>query len=604
LRIREAIDSGKSQQHIEQLQTADQVAYAVNSTFMSGLILIEVLDYRMASGWAMDRSPGEMSSYKVIPANLTNFSLNPFRGAGCVTLNIYGVQLGADKIGHLADEGMGLYGFYRQARNRGQSEEQALRYMVNTAINDPLMGEAKMLGYWIASDYSNADLCANYLGFVFYRNLTEPQMLKGELRPPMLLRDGPYWKIAPHIRPDSRFLEWFVCDQLDEAYNSGLFLTNCREAVRQRAAENFQGILEHRTDRWGNRRSQAWFVAHEREMRTYYGFDYGHDGDDSNLIQLSKVCFPLPNDPAARDQVGRLPIHRAVASGDIAVVRQLLIQGADVNAPIRSKESVNSNWGDTPLHMAGADGQEQIAKLLIEYGADVNRRNDRGNTPLHRAVVFPNVMKVLLDAGAQVDIADVQGRTPLHWASMGIATASAQMLIDHGADVTARDGQGQTPLHYAAHWADGLTLKLLLAHRADPNSRDNLGATPLHVAAAERRSAAAETLLQAGASANARDDFGCSPLHDAARTGAEDVVALLLNEGAQPALADAFGTTPLHLACRNGYEAVAVMLTRRGANPALVAGTSLTPIDEARRAGYAALADELSTMPQSVDFSF
>ncbi|HMB95704.1 MAG TPA: ankyrin repeat domain-containing protein, partial [Tepidisphaeraceae bacterium] len=493
-----------------------------------------------------------------------------------------------------SDMGMHYYERYKQSLAKGQSQEQAMASTLEVGTKDQLTSESGLLGYWSAGDYSNGDLSSNFLGFVFYRNLTESQMLKGQMRPPMLQHDGPYWKIAPQIRADSDFFALFISNHLDEAYNPGLFLNGVRDSIRQHASDHFEGVLEHRLDRWGNRRSQAWFANETHQLFTYYGTNYGHDGDDKNLVMISDYCFTPPADPKARDKVGRSPLHRAVAWADVKTIEDLISQGAAVNEPVRSDESYDSNWGDTPLIMAVQDGREEIVKLLLSKGANVNRGNDRGTTPLHRAIEYPNIMKILLDAGAKVDAVDVEGRTPLHWAAMGAPNASMSLLIDHGANVAARDNEGQTPLHDAARWNNIENVDMLLSHDADVNARDNFGETPLHLAATCKQTVVVEVLLHHNVDLNAKDVFGYTPMHDAARKGCTPIISLFLGYGGDRSAVDQFGVTPLHLACRNGYTDAAIMLLRAGANPNVKDNNQRSPIDEAKRGGFDELVDELN----------
>jgi ankyrin repeat protein len=59
-----------------------------------------------------------------------------------------------------------------------------------------------------------------------------------------------------------------------------------------------------------------------------------------------------------------------------------------------------------------------LARLLIEHGPSASAHDNRGSTPLHRALFKDDV-------------------------------ELAQFLFEHGADATAQDGRGSTPLHNA-----------------------------------------------------------------------------------------------------------------------------------------------------------
>jgi ankyrin repeat protein len=63
-----------------------------------------------------------------------------------------------------------------------------------------------------------------------------------------------------------------------------------------------------------------------------------------------------------RDNAGSTALHAAVRARDLAVVRQLIAAGADVNAA--------QGNGETPLRTARSNGApEEIVTALIDAGA-------------------------------------------------------------------------------------------------------------------------------------------------------------------------------------------------------------------------------------------
>src|SRR5579871_1803735 len=102
----------------------------------------------------------------------------------------------------------------------------------------------------------------------------------------------------------------------------------------------------------------------------------------------------------------------AASRGDIATVKLLLSQGADINT--RTED------GNTPLVLAVSQGAEypKLVNLLLKKGADVHARNNKGETPLMNAVSWGSGHPI-----------------------------SAKLLLDHGADATAKDNAGYTALH-------------------------------------------------------------------------------------------------------------------------------------------------------------
>ncbi|KAJ1465675.1 ankyrin repeat-containing domain protein, partial [Baffinella frigidus] len=64
---------------------------------------------------------------------------------------------------------------------------------------------------------------------------------------------------------------------------------------------------------------------------------------------------------------GWTPLHAAVRTKHLEVVRFLLGAGADKNAP--------DNDGHTPLHIAAIHGHPEVVRALLEAGADITAKN-------------------------------------------------------------------------------------------------------------------------------------------------------------------------------------------------------------------------------------
>jgi ankyrin repeat protein len=158
------------------------------------------------------------------------------------------------------------------------------------------------------------------------------------------------------------------------------------------------------------------------------------------------------------------PVADAARRSDVAVLRTLLAQGADVNAP--------QGDGMTALHWAAERGDQAVADMLLVAGANVSAVTRLGQyTPLHlaaRAGSAP-VVEALLKAGASATALSSTGNvTALHLAAASGNPAVVTMLLDKGAAIDARETEwNQTPLMFAAASDRLEVVKVLIARGAN-----------------------------------------------------------------------------------------------------------------------------------------
>ncbi|XP_026987921.1 tonsoku-like protein isoform X2 [Sagmatias obliquidens] len=149
--------------------------------------------------------------------------------------------------------------------------------------------------------------------------------------------------------------------------------------------------------------------------------------------------------------------------------------------------------GETLLHRACIEGQLGRVQDLVRQGHPLNPRDYCGWTPLHEACNYGHldIVRFLLDHGAAVDDPGGQGCegiTPLHDALNCGHFEVAQLLIERGASVTLRTRrlgtpQGRSPLETLQQWVK------LYCKDLDGETRE--------------KAAAMETLLQAASSGQA-----------------------------------------------------------------------------------------------------
>ena len=133
----------------------------------------------------------------------------------------------------------------------------------------------------------------------------------------------------------------------------------------------------------------------------------------------------------------------AVVMRDIAKIRELLGQGADVNA--RDEEH-----NEPPVMLAVKFADAAIIRLLLNVGAEVDAQDDMGRTSLFFAPVSSEVFKSLLEARADIHAADNKGNTILLWKVLESASLSeVEELLRLGVDPGLRNEGGETALDIA-----------------------------------------------------------------------------------------------------------------------------------------------------------
>jgi hypothetical protein len=492
--IRLAIHKNQSPEVLADLQSPSHVTMAIRSQWPWSVTEIEAFEGFLTSPGMRARYPGRIVAYGDRFDGMYKYAFFPLdiRGMAHImffssTIKVYGTYLGTDKLGHFTDIGISYYFEYRKAIDSGLDATEAVSRAVRLGTDGP-NSESGMLGTVGNADYSNGDLAANFAGLLFYRNLTEPTPLKGMLYPPMLQRDGAFWRIADDVRPHSGFFARFISDHLDEALNPGFFDAYLRPALRKAVREKTSLILNHYCDSSGNQRPRKWFDSKLRELNTYWGVNYGHRGTFDELVSIGGSCFPSPT-----DSLRLLPADRRVASkletSSYGLPQR--VQRASEMPMAMSAAQLGMQWraangqlGRTPLYTAAEVGNGAAVARLISSGVPAEPRDELGRTPLHAAARTGSeeVARRLLEAGAAARVVDDYGTTPLHLACRRGSAPIVRLLLDHQADINARSSAGITPLHEAA-WSGNIDIvRVLMDRGARPNAADLRGRTPRDIA--------------------------------------------------------------------------------------------------------------------------
>ncbi len=489
-RITATLDEvGQATEATARFHRPEHVARAVWAAFPLRVMYVEFTEAWLRSPEMRERYPGLLTIYAPPSWIYAHWALviDPTklpRQVRCSTIMVNGVHFGTDKLMHLVHLGHFYYDTYALARRAGMDETAAMQRAVSVGTGlHPILSEETWLGLLSTGVRSNADLAVNYTGLKFFRNLTEPMSFKGEIQPPLLVREGHFWRLNDHVRPGRDIFSIYVSAHWDEALLPNTYAPGVAGFIQDEVVRRCPAVVDWYRDGQGRVRTRADFLAIVERLSTYYGEEYGYKGAFDEVVGIANCCFDdaagvevLPaagdggglgsdgasadgagvggadvdgSDASGPDALGRTPLWWAARRGDAERVGALLDAGAEVGAA-----DVD---GETPLHAAVRGGSRSCVAALVGHGAAIDAANCLGVTPLHLAIRLDQaeIALALLDAGAEVNAVDVFGCTPLHDAGDRGDRALFAELRRRGGDVGAASHGGRRPALARARAGDG-----------------------------------------------------------------------------------------------------------------------------------------------------
>lgn len=215
------------------------------------------------------------------------------------------------------------------------------------------------------------------------------------------------------------------------------------------------------------------------------------------------------------------------------IVRGNRKEAARISAEFYDYGQRNGSWADrSPLHDAACHGRLFAIKNLILQGHNVNVLTIDHVSPLHEACVGDHAAcaRLLIDAGANVNVTSIDGVTPLFNACSVGSVACTELLLERGAKPQAHVFQ-PSPIHEAVSRGHSRCVEALVIWGADVDMDIPHLGTPLHTACVCQEVECARKLLREGAHVQ-RGRYLESPLHAAAQRDCTALVKLLLDFGA------------------------------------------------------------------------
>ncbi|XP_039610932.1 L-asparaginase-like [Polypterus senegalus] len=145
-------------------------------------------------------------------------------------------------------------------------------------------------------------------------------------------------------------------------------------------------------------------------------------------------------DVMTKDSDGRTPLHLAVASNKMEMVKFLLSKRANIHC--------KDNFGDTPLRDAIRCQSLEMVEFLVCEGACLTIQSEELGRELCCLAYLGDIkqMQIWIAAGARLSYTDYDGRTPLHVAVCTNQVDVVVFCINNGADQKQKDLLGNRPI--------------------------------------------------------------------------------------------------------------------------------------------------------------
>ncbi len=270
----------KQRIRLNYLQTKAAMAKAVFEQLGAGIPPFTTSEVWMNS----HKFIGQTARYKTALSE-SIFALNPINYLTVSpTVNLYGAHFGTDKVAHLFQQGFTYYQKYIRGLAAGLAPNKASE----KAIRWGQMTERTFYGTLVSGVYSNADLCANFVGMKFYQNLTDEIKIGDRTKPTLLLLENGFWKFNQNAQLKQVLLKPFISNHFNEALNSSKYVSNfgfhsfVRRTVKKQSCPRW--LVQNQN------LSKTDFTNLSQSLKNWYGEEYGFS-ESENFVTIANTCF-------------------------------------------------------------------------------------------------------------------------------------------------------------------------------------------------------------------------------------------------------------------------------------------------------------------------